>query len=414
MGAGGLRRLRRIALGALSGIALGVLPIDDLPLPLPDEPPELPTPDPGPERRPGGQLERIYVRTSGDDSELIQRLPITRHPGVRPRVAMSLGPSQLPTLRRGDRLQVSTEVQVSTTCIDRTRRCIGKGYAFNPVFRARLVVARSRRATSERVTLPLARRRSVRCYQTRPNRNHHCTLVFSAPSRRVKLVRLPCARTKCHLNVVVDAYHPRAERGNVLVLGGDRPGGRVSQDKGRLNLLLTRRKAPRPVGRRVAHARRERSLPLERGGSDARRVLYSVPLTGLRAGEKLLVKGRHLTALPSSFPGNAYIHSELILASRPGGTSPGRAARRVGTLHGRISEANGFNCTHGDSAFESPCLTRKVGVMKVRRDATDVLRAPATLYVNLVARAKPLLHSADEGERVRVFQGGRLKVVRYR
>ena len=82
---------------------------------------------------------------------------------------------------------------------------------------------------------------------------------------------------------------------------------------------------------------------------------------------------------------------------------------RVGDLNGQIAEANGFNCTQGDSAHEDPCTARKVGVLEITRDS------PKTLYVNLVAG---LAAQADFEDRhrasdvARVSTGGFLRVYR--
>jgi hypothetical protein len=83
---------------------------------------------------------------------------------------------------------------------------------------------------------------------------------------------------------------------------------------------------------------------------------------------------------------------------------------RVGDLNGQIAEANGFNCTQGDSAHESPCTARKVGVLEITRDS------PKTLYVNLVAG---MAAQADFDNRHRdsdvaqVLDQGFLRVYRY-
>jgi hypothetical protein len=83
---------------------------------------------------------------------------------------------------------------------------------------------------------------------------------------------------------------------------------------------------------------------------------------------------------------------------------------RVGdVVNGQISEANGFNCTQGDSAHEDPCTARKVGVLEITRDA------PKTLYVNLVSGAAAQADFNDRhrsGDRAKVA-GGFLRVYRF-
>ena len=68
-----------------------------------------------------------------------------------------------------------------------------------------------------------------------------------------------------------------------------------------------------------------------------------------------------------------------MLSENPDSASREGWPERVGDLNGQIAEANGFNCTQGDSAHEDPCTARKVGVLEITRDS------PKTLYVNLVA-----------------------------
>ena len=72
---------------------------------------------------------KAEIATSGNDSELLQKVPISKQPGTRDRVAMRLGPDQLKPIQVGDRLRASAEVQVSTTCVEEDPRCIGRSCA---------------------------------------------------------------------------------------------------------------------------------------------------------------------------------------------------------------------------------------------------------------------------------------------
>src|SRR4051794_40577084 len=58
----------------------------------------------------------IYA-TTGDNSELLKAIPIAKQPGKLDRVAFSLAPDQFDPIQVGDRLRVSGEVQISTTCV---------------------------------------------------------------------------------------------------------------------------------------------------------------------------------------------------------------------------------------------------------------------------------------------------------
>src|SRR5687768_4428846 len=72
-----------------------------------------------------GKTAKADLATTGDDSEVLRAVPIARKPGKRDRVAMRIAPSDFGPIREGDRLRVSGEVQVSTTCVENGSRCIG-------------------------------------------------------------------------------------------------------------------------------------------------------------------------------------------------------------------------------------------------------------------------------------------------
>ena len=77
-------------------------------------------------------------------------------------------------------------------------------------------------------------------------------------------------------------------------------------------------------------------------------------------------------------------------------------------MDGEISPLNGTNCT----PVQSPCPTRKVGAVSVRRDVVGGSGGPAPLFVNLVVRTKQKRVEREHGARLR-FRGGRLEVRRY-
>ena len=95
----------------------------------------------------GEPAQTVFAATTGGGSERIDVLPITRRPEQEPRVVMSLGPADLPALERGDTLAALAEVQVTTTCVDRTARCIGRPYSFSPYASAKLVLAAGKGVT---------------------------------------------------------------------------------------------------------------------------------------------------------------------------------------------------------------------------------------------------------------------------
>ena len=126
---------------------------------------------------------------------------------------MSLGPDQLRPFEAGDRIRVSGEVQVSTTCVARGPRCVGRPTSST----RRSAPASSSPNTQEPVgaSIPLSEPRSVLCKQRRPNRNHHCTLVFGNLETSITdLAALPCPADACYVNLIVGASHRNARGGN--------------------------------------------------------------------------------------------------------------------------------------------------------------------------------------------------------
>jgi hypothetical protein len=146
-------------------------------------------------------------------------------------------------------------------------------------------------------------------------------------------------------------------------------------------------------------------------GSGGKRVIYSTRIPRLNKGDILTVAARQETAI-GQLPYSAYVSSEVILAGTPGATHPSRLAKRSNALRGRITEANGFNCTQGPSAFRTPCVTRKAGLLVMGRDAANRRGRPKPLYVNLVSRTFPKLARARPGDRARIRRSGYLRATR--
>ncbi len=128
----------------------------------------------------------------------------------------------------------------------------------------------------------------------------------------------------------------------------------------------------------------------------------SQKLSRLRAGEQLEVEAEAFTSR-ADLPYSTRTSAQLILASSRRQTRPDPLARRVGN-GGEISEANGFNCTR----VKNVCITRKVGVMRIARNAGD-----RAMYVNLVMIVGPKQKKAAPGDRQRVLRRGSLSVTRY-
>lgn len=341
----------------------------------------------------------VRVATSGNHSERIEKLPITKRRGAENRVVMSLGPNKLPRLRRGDRLRTSAEVQFTLNCNEPMPRCIGPIYLYDPEVSIKLVLAKSAGSTQGmRLGAP---ERAV-CRQRRP-REHHCVLVVQDGGLRLDAPRkLPCQLNRCFVNLVASAYSPKAGKRDILIVGGNKPDGRIPQDRGRVNAVVfhpAKGSYPRP---RRSRARVRNELPLDL----KRRVVYSQRLTRLEAGEQLEVEAEVVTKR-AGLPYSVRTSSQLILAGDRREVRPGPFARRLGG-RGEIGESNGFNCTRN----ERTCTTRKVGVLRIAKNAR--LRGRfRPVFVNLVMIVGPKRFAAAPDDRYRVLRRGGLSVTRY-
>jgi hypothetical protein len=375
---------------------------------------------------PGGKhntadTDKVRFASTGNHSELVETIPITRSSDKKVQtVVMSLGPSDLPDFLANDRLLVNAEVQPSTTCVVPGSRCLGTRYRINPFIRARLVLADSAEPAANAVEL--APSELVHCTQRRPNRNHHCPLVFRAANLDIpNPSALPCEPDACYVNLLLSADHPKAKPGNKIVLGGDRPNGVVQQDKSRISALTVRSNAVAPTSAVDSVIRARRGLPLHpRKGGSRKRVIHSAEVPNLGPGDILQATATYRAAQPKGRKGsggkrrrgrhayNAFIGSQLILADTPTSTSPSKAARTSG-LQGELTESNGFNCTQRASGFKRPCFVEKAGAIKINNNQGDEVR----VYLNLVGRSKPLLKNARRRDKVKLRLEGGLRAVRY-
>ncbi len=336
-----------------------------------------------------GDPPKAELATTGNDSELVKSVPIATAAGAKDRVVMSLGPEQLKRIEVGDRIRVSGEVQVSTTCVARGPRCVGRRYEFNPTIAARIVLSATPEATG--ASILLSESKQALCKQRRPNRNHHCTLAFpNVETPVLDLAALPCPANACYVNMVLGASNHNAQRGNRVVLGADLPDGGVKQDKGRLNVVQAGSDVPAPT-EQTSGELVSTSLPLTEGKKEKRRVIHSIPVPSPLKGEVLAFEGGYVATI-DQLPFNTFISSRVIVAEDTTSTDPTGLARSSVQLRGDATEANGVNCTQGPSGYSTPCTVQKAGAIRVTKDAVDETTGlPATLYLNLVGSAKPLL-----------------------
>jgi hypothetical protein len=367
-----------------------------------------------------GVGDTVRFGTTGNHSELVDSVPITKSPKQAQAVAMSIGPGDLPTFDAGDELRVNGEIQPSTTCVERGSNCLGKRYRINPFIRARLVLADG--ADPAATSIELAPAEFVHCTQRRPNRNHHCPLVFrDAKLEITNLDDLPCAPNACYVNLLISADHRKAKPNNRIVLGGDRPNGVVQQDKGRISAITVRNGAAPPTTASDTTIRPRHGLPLHpRKGGSRKRVIHSIEVPELGAGDILQGTATYRAAQPKGKKGsggrrrrgrhayNAFIGSDLILADSPTSTAPTKLARTAG-LQGELAEGNGFNCTQRRSGFTRPCFIEKAGAIKVHNQQEGEVR----VYLNLVGRSKPLLKHARRKDKMKLRLVGGLRAVRW-
>ena len=106
----------------------------------------------------------------------------------------------------------------------------------------------------------------------------------------------------------------------------------------------------------------------------------------------------------------------MIVAEGPTATKSTGIAKNAIPLKGQATESNGFNCTLGPSGYANPCTTVKAGAVRFERDVVDKTTGlPATVYLNVLAGAKPLLaEKVDRTDRASLtaLPGG-LTVSRY-
>jgi hypothetical protein len=347
------------------------------------------------------QRGKVLVASTGKDSELLETVSITRARGEAKRVAMSLGQhrrpfSRLPDLQPGDRLRVSAELQVTTDCARPGPGCVDGPYEYAPLVRARLLLARDPSVTE--VERDLALRLSEAKEERVSQREHHHVFVFTDAGIRIPDRGLPWGSDPSFVNLVLDAHNRSATPGHVLLVGENEPDGSVKGDKGRLNAVRLRGEIPDPRSEEAAEPERS-EIPVDR---ELRSVVYSLPLAGLARDEQLAIRAK-LIVSASHLPYPARISTRLILADERSQVDTGGRAAEISTFRGEIAENNGTNCL----PRAERCTTRKVGVLRINRDADRAL------FVNLVAVSADPLGGGRRGDAIRVEPGGGVEAVRY-
>jgi hypothetical protein len=349
----------------------------------------------------------VLVASTEASAEITQAIPITRH--GRGEVVASLRPEDLPDLRTGDQLEVSAEAEVTTDCLLRNRHfksgCRGKAYRFNPRVGATLVLADDAGALEG---FPLSTRTQITCRQKLPAREHHCYIALTPDPVIVDEQALGCATGTCRVNLVMDASHRRARRGNVVLLGGNKGEEKVKQDKTSIDAVRIRPADPLqgppepPNGSTIRDTAERLITGVSLGHPPRTAVVYSQVLENVRDGDQIAARGRLVTSV-RRLRHNANIASRIILTDSPLSTTPLLGEGDLPRERGEITESNGFNCTQRTS----PCEAVKAGVLRVEGDAAG------PLYVNLVLSVGRVGGRAPGDRGVTVADGGFLHVAHY-
>lgn len=363
----------------------------------------------------GAQDGGLRLRVGVNEAKHVESektIPISKRADGAPRVVASLPPEQVGDVQPGGTVEGFAEIEVSVTCLEPSPQCIGKIYAFSPDVRAQLVLAKS---AKDRSGLEIGKPVKIECSQDLPDRNHHCRLVISRSQAIGQGEKLPC--NACHLNVVMTAWHKKAKKGNVLVIGSDSDHG-VEQGKAVLSSANFSAPPAQFEASRVGPGNRVRSkVPVvDRSSSSKEVVIYSLPLQELKQDEQLVVDARAVLSI-KGLPYNVLIQPELIVAEGPKETEFKGLPVQVVTNNGKISNENGANCTRGKSYFTDPCHVRKVAAARIIRNARAKPRNDKgpwkTLYLNLVVGASQEFggnhHSSDAAK----VLSGSIKVRRY-
>jgi hypothetical protein len=355
----------------------------------------------------GGASSTVLVASTEASAEITQAVPITRRP--RGEVAASLRPEDLPDLRTGDQLEVSAEVEVTTDCLRRHRHfksgCRGKAYRYNPRIGARLILTGSAGA---RDGFPLSARTSIACRQKLPAREHHCYIALTPDPVIIDEQVLGCVPGTCRVNLVVDATHPDARRGNVVLLGGNKGDKKVKQDKASIDAIRIRPENPTgeppeaPNGTLLASTGDRLTTSLSLGTPPRTAVVYSQLLEDVHDGDQIAARGRLVTGI-RRLRHNVNIASRIILTDSSVSTVPLLGEGDLPRERGEITESNGFNCTQRTT----PCVTVKAGVLRFQGEA------PGTLYVNLVLAIGRVGGRAPGDRGVTIADGGFLAVTHY-
>ena len=299
-----------------------------------------------------------------------------------------MGPGKLSGLRRRDRLELLSEVQVTVDCDKRSARCAGRPYDYDPDVVVTLELARRVRSTGTVAgDRPPQRRPAASACPTAST-----TARSSSTAPPGSASTSPAACDRCFANVVVSASSPQARGDQRMIIGSNKPNGRIVQNKSRLSAirLAPWRDAPSACGPATCAASRYAC-------ARSARLVLSQKVEGLERGDVLAATAalrsdvRHLGY-------NALVGAELVVARGPTRPSPSRLVRRVGLAGGRDQPRQRHQLHAGPIAVRDPQGRGRQGAPR-RRRAAPARRRP--LFVNLVLRTKQKRVEREHGARLR-------------
>ncbi len=305
-----------------------------------------------------GDGRRVAV-TGGktQDAELLQLLPIGRSENTAERrVALRLGPGELPKLVNGDRLIVPAELQVTTRCdIGQT----AAGCNYNPTVRAQLVLTGN--GTAKRIAA-----QTLSCTKN----EHHCMFVFRPAEAAIELGNEACvANDNCSVELVVTAWSSAARSGgqDKLLIGGNDgnflDNGRVERDQARIMAIRERGITGADRKSRESSGSGSKSINTNANAE----LVYSHRLGPVKKGEQFVIEAR----VAGSTSSRVRFSTELFV-TRDGNATDGGGFDKVEPAS--INEHNGFNC-------DDRCVARKVAVFRATEDVGDAV------FVNVVVKS---------------------------
>jgi hypothetical protein len=342
--------------------------------------------------------------TGSGVAELIEEVPIAKTPGPGT-IAMSLGQGRdaetsLPDLGPGDILEVSAELEVTTDLtpkelrINKGKGCHWDPYPYDPTVTATLILATGGKATAPAPgTQPIQSRRVT----VRHDRHHH-VFVFNREA-----ITIPGGwQGRGAVNLLLTASHRSASARHCVLVGQNQRDGSVELDMGGISAIRLRGQTSQPRLERETTLR-VKSVGIH--GNQKPHVVYSLPLTGLRANEQMTVYAKVL-ASARGLSTKGRLSSRIFLADSRNQVEPGPGlAADIAANKGRVTKRTGFN--HLPAGPELP--VEKVGILRIVKD----LPRGKTVYLNLAADGGDPAKRSKAGDALSLRSGGVLQVRRF-